>query len=197
MFSGSNGLNGLVAQLRTFMSAEHNEQGGHANVTADTLALVGLPVGIVTNIAYSAARYTTDNPSRRWKVDAVDFNYLAYLLVGQLAVIWFSVAGSSFPDGSVSALRIALPELNLMPQYYNDGGGVTTTSLSFGNAELSDATSNAGGFVVAQFTSVGGSGLQVNIQRNNFGVFDGVDCDYKGFCVAAITPGNKVWTTYS
>src|SRR4051812_14388542 len=76
-----------LQRLQTAITAgwgqEHNPDGSHGDVVADSLDLQGAAVGEWVDLPYSAARFDTDG-SGVWTVDATDVNYLRMSRIGQI-----------------------------------------------------------------------------------------------------------------
>ncbi len=101
------------AQLRGFSRQEHNTDGSHANITAETLSLQGAGVGEVVDLAYDSARYIQSGGTS-WTVSSGDQVYLRSSRIGQLIFIQFYVQ-TTVIVGTPSYLIIRLPEMHAIP----------------------------------------------------------------------------------
>lgn len=108
-----------VAQLTTAISAgwskQHNIDGTHSDITADSLTLNNKKVGEIVNLDFNPSRFTTSNGHSTWTVTQTSTSYLRYVQIGHLVTLQFAfpssvVAGS---PGNPTALKIAVPEFNL------------------------------------------------------------------------------------
>jgi hypothetical protein len=101
----------LQSQLSTWGSKEHNNDGTHANITAQNLTLQKGTVGVVTPLTFSATRFTSSTGT--WAVAAA--TTLQYTRVGQLAFVQFIVNTSALSGSTSLILTIQVPELHGLP----------------------------------------------------------------------------------
>lgn len=100
----------LVSSLVSWTTTEHNGDGTHTAITAESLSLQGALVGELTDLPFSATRYTASGGGA-WVVAAVDQLYLRASRLGQLALVQFNLETTDTTGAAASDLVIRLPEL--------------------------------------------------------------------------------------
>lgn len=132
--------------LRVLFDQEHNPDGTHGDVVADTITLQGASMGVFTDLPYDAARFETDlGAGSIWTVDATDVDHLRFTRLGELCFVQFHILDSQITIGTASSLLIKLPELQAHP--LRDSSG-----FSFqigGSLEWEDADGTGVGVVAA------------------------------------------------
>ena len=113
-------LESLVASLRGFLGSEHNDDGTHGDVTAESVTLQGATVGTLDSIAHDSARYFAEG-SAVWTVGAADQIYFRSSRIGQLVFVQFSLETTAITVDTSGSLFIRLPEFHAIPS--RDSGG--------------------------------------------------------------------------
>lgn len=113
-------LESLVATLRGFLGLEHNDDGTHGDVTADSLTLQGATVGTFDAIAHDSTRFFAEG-SAVWTVAAGDQVFFRASRIGQLVFVQFSFESTAITVDTSGSLFIRLPEFHAIPS--RDSGG--------------------------------------------------------------------------
>jgi len=114
-------LDQLLPKLRQYLYSEHDADGAHTDVTADSVSLQGAKAGEVIDLPYDAARYYT-NSSSVWTVSSANQIVLRYTRIGQLVVLNFVLDGTIIATDTPSdGLHIRLPELHAIPARSTSG----------------------------------------------------------------------------
>jgi hypothetical protein len=104
----------LVASLNGWSRTEHNGDGSHSDISADSVTLQGAPVGTLIDLPYDATRFFAE-PSAVWTVQAGDLDYLKATRIGQIVTVWFRVQNTAITVDAAQDLQIRLPELHAIP----------------------------------------------------------------------------------
>lgn len=105
----------LTASLKANILAEHNEDGTHGDVVADSLTLGGASMGEWINIPYDSARYVSGG-SGTWTVDEADQLILRYTRIRDIAIVHFALQNTVIStDTPTDGLLIKFPELHVVP----------------------------------------------------------------------------------
>lgn len=107
-------LDNLTTSLTAYLDAQHNQDGTHGDVTADTLELQGAQVGVWFDLPYSAARFQASVGGSVWTVTAANQVYLKAMRIGQLAHVMFQLNASTITVGA-TGLLLWLPEFTCLP----------------------------------------------------------------------------------
>jgi hypothetical protein len=107
-------LDQLVGAIKGWWSPEHNDDGSHGDVNADSLTLQDGRVGELTDIAFDASRFFAEGASV-WTVQSADQSYLRYSRIGQLAFVQFNLQGTGITVDTSGSLFVRLPELHALP----------------------------------------------------------------------------------
>lgn len=113
-------LETMSTSISAFLTNEHNEDGSHGDVTADSLSLQGATVGTIDTLAYDSARFLAEG-SAVWTVDAGDLVYLRASRIGQLVFVQFALQTTVITVDTSESLFIRLPEFAAIPM--RDSGG--------------------------------------------------------------------------
>jgi hypothetical protein len=157
------------ANLNQYIYREHDENGKHTDVTADSVSLQGANIGEVVDLPYSSVRYTTGG-SGTWTVEQTDQSFLRYVRVGQMVVLNFALGNTVISvDTPTDDLIINLPEFQAITGKATSGGiylaanGVAsyanTTEAVTGFCRAYVEAVNVAGFM--PYTRVGLYGMQV------------------------------------
>lgn len=103
----------LFAAVRGFFFSEHNEDGTHSAVVADSVELQGATVGTLTDVAYDASRFFASGASV-WTVSSDDQVYFKYSRIGQLVHVAFAFQTMAITVDTSASLYMRLPELHAM-----------------------------------------------------------------------------------
>ena len=173
-------LQSLVTQLNAWASAEHNNDGSHAAITAESIQLdpnvttqpVPAPtnqVGQLINLPYGQTRFVTiGTPSTDWTVTNNDMYQLAAIQVGQLVCVQFALFNTVLSSGLFSNLGINVPEFQA--QLITTPNGLTACPPTGGGFWI-DFQHNTNGLLVTQVdgAQAGSSAPQTTIGMNCFG----------------------------
>lgn len=137
-------VNQLESQLRALLDREHNEDGTHSDITADSLTLHTGEVGEVTELAWTAGRFAAAFTAGTWDITSTSskMKYLRVSQVGRIAFASFRIEGTVIATDSVEELWIRLPELHAMPAA--NAAGVATSFTGGVCYWLDGATSDLG-----------------------------------------------------
>lgn len=111
-----------VRNLRTFLSKEHNDDGTHADVTAESITLQGAAVGEVVNLPFDASRFTA--LAATWTVGSGDVKYFRASRVGQLVTLEFNIRHTAITVDTPDQLYINIPEFHAIPAVDEDEGDI-------------------------------------------------------------------------
>lgn len=150
----------LVAWLNGWTRIEHNEDGTHSDVTAESLTLQGGRVGEVTSLPYDSARFDTGD-SAVWTVASSSFDYLLYSRVGQIVTLWFSLSDTEITSSSAGQLLIKIPELYRLKFANGKPVGMAT----MGHCEWRDSVDNAG--IATVFPLASSQGMILELDRRD------------------------------
>jgi hypothetical protein len=115
----------LSGQVGKFAETEHNEDGTHGDITADSVQLQGAAVGEVVDLAHDTARYHVSGGTS-WTVSAAsggtpsDQVYLRFSRIGQVVFLQFYIQTSEIV-GTPDFLIINIPELHAIPTRHSLG----------------------------------------------------------------------------
>jgi hypothetical protein len=148
-------LDALVAKLNVWLAQEHNDQGGHTRITADSLLVDGraevetlrvggpvyergraAPVGTWTDVPYSPGNFTA--PGGSWGVEATDLNVYRAALVGTTMFFHLTMSGADV-TGAPGELWVALPPGIAVGHYvaglfaFDDAGSGRASGLYYAN----------------------------------------------------------------
>jgi len=98
----------LTSSLQGVWAAEHNLDGSHGAVTAESIDLRGAQVGGWVDLPYSATRFQTQGIGV-WTVTATNQAYLKAMRIGEAVWVMFQIEGSTITIDT-SSLLIWLPE---------------------------------------------------------------------------------------
>lgn len=108
-------LQQLTSAINIGWNQEHNSDGSHGDVVADSLDLQGGAVGEVVDLPFDAARYKVYGAGV-WTVTAANQISLRYIRCGQIVVVQFMIADSVLSGtDAVDDIVIQLPELHALP----------------------------------------------------------------------------------
>ena len=137
-------LDNTTAHITGFLRQEHNADGSHADVTANSLSLGGAPVGEWVDIPYAAARYTTVDAAV-WTVQEADVQYLKVARVGSIAFVCFRVVNTAITvDTATNGLYIFLQQLNTFPRSTNFSDPTLSPPFGIGMIEWSRNNGGSG-----------------------------------------------------
>jgi hypothetical protein len=156
----------LVAALSAWAGVEHNEDGTHGDVTADTISIHDAILGEPVNLPYSSARFFTSS-SAVWTVDEADVVYLRATRLGQLVLVQFNLTTTGLTVDTSDSLFIRLPELHAIP---NIVGGSPAYQIG-GILDWQDVTNatNGTGLVSAQAQTFAGTVPSTVLQLDRVG----------------------------
>jgi len=105
----------LIAGLSSFLLEEHEEDGTHGDITAESIESPAIslspgalaPIGTWTPVIRTAAHFTSDSGS--WTVDP-DNAYVRYTKIGQTIILNVFIPNTSEITGTPEFLRLDLPE---------------------------------------------------------------------------------------
>jgi hypothetical protein len=106
-------ISSLCGQVSKFAEQQHNADGTHGAVTADSVQLQGALAGEVIDLPFDAARYDRIGGTS-WTVSSGDQIYLRYTRIGQLVFLNFNIS-TSVIVGTPDTLVIRIPELHAIP----------------------------------------------------------------------------------
>lgn len=136
-------LESMASGIKTGWGQQHNADGSHGDIIADTMKLQGAFAGEVVNLPYDAARYQTYGSDALWNVDETDQVTLRYTRIGQLVVVQFDIQNSTLTGtDSPDDIVIRIPEFHALPK--GDGGTFMSSGngyASFGAVTFTTATS--------------------------------------------------------
>jgi hypothetical protein len=108
-------LSRLQSTINNAWEIEHNADGSHGDVTADSLTLNGLKVGELQNLPYDSARYVSGG-SGTWTVAEANQVRLAWAQIGRLAFVTLVLDQTIVSvDTPTNGLLIKLPEIHITP----------------------------------------------------------------------------------
>lgn len=113
-------LDNVTASMRAFLTAEHNDDGSHGDITASSLTLQGASVGTIDELAYDSARFFCEGLGT-WTVGSDDLTYLRASRIGQLVFVQFNIQTTVITTDTPESLFIRLPEFHAIPK--RDSGG--------------------------------------------------------------------------
>lgn len=134
-------IQSMADSVNALWEEEHNVDGGHSNVTADSLTLQQATVGTIHNLEWDAARFFTGSASV-WTVEVGDWRYFRFTRIGQMIAFQFYISGTTITVDTASDLIIRLPEWHAMAHPYT--GAVSTDQLA-GTVEWQDVTNSRAG----------------------------------------------------
>lgn len=132
---------------RAFLDQEHNADGSHKDVVADSVTLQGAVVGELIDLPFDARRFSAYGANCTWTVDSTDQIALRASRIGQLVFVQFrfdgtALAGVDTPD----SLEITLPEFHMLPAI----SGATPAALTGGSLLWSDSAAGTNGIGLVQ-----------------------------------------------
>ena len=139
-------LENLSAAITGWVTKEHNLDGTHGDMTADSLNLQGGPTGEVVNVPKSDLLFSNSGAGT-WTVSDTDFQYFRYVRVGQLLYVHFHIIASSLSSATTS-LYITLPGFYLYPEV--NGNGTFFQNFSMDWTEPTATTSGVGVINITQ-----------------------------------------------
>lgn len=156
----------LAAALIGWTGAEHNNDGTHSDITADTISIHDAVIGEPVNLPYSSARFFTSS-SGVWTVAEADVVYLRATRIGQLVFVQFNLTTTGLATDTADSLYIRLPELHALP---NIVGGSPAYQVSgvLDWQDVSNAT-NGTGLVSAQAQTFAGTVPSTVLQLDRVG----------------------------
>lgn len=155
-------LSGDLADLRASV--------GQLNVASSHVLSVG-------DLAWSSTRFQKLGGGT-WTVEQGDMDYLRYVVVGQLVIVFWRVETTAIAGADLDQLYIDLPEFISLPE--PRGGGPT---YGGGTLQWSDPANSDNGIGIA---SVSGYGAQFGVPARTQINLDKVD-------VTATTPTTRPW----
>jgi hypothetical protein len=182
--SVANELDSLVGQSNIF-DQQHNDDGSHRDVVADSVSLQGARAGEITSLAYDVARYSTSGGGT-WTVASADQAYLRYSRLGQIVFLQFYLQQTEISVDTPDYLVINVPELHALPT--RQASGFPASQVG-GTCEYSDiANSRAGlGTVAALAENFSGSVPTTSIYLARFSETD------DGAIVDTYLPVQRQW----
>jgi hypothetical protein len=185
-------LENIVSKVKGFFSAEHNDDGTHGDITADSVTLHGGQVGELIDLPFNATRYLTDS-SAVWTVSSDDQVYLRYSQIGRMAWVEFWLQTTVTTVDVADSLLIRLPELHPLRAMVEAGVtfGAQHTCGSFQWADLEHSTAGMG-YVIAQTINSGGyQAAVVRLVKNDAATF-AVANNYmvRGFAIFPLNTDN-------
>ena len=133
-------LDNLNGQLSAFAEQEHNEDGSHGAITADSVTVQGAAMGEVVDLAHDQARYEV-NGGTSWTVASEDQVYLRFSRIAQTVFLQFFIQ-TSVVVGDPDFLIINLPELHAIPTRHSLGNPASQVA---GICEWNDVTAGTTG----------------------------------------------------
>lgn len=110
-------LEKFSSKLQGLWKAEHNEDGSHGVIKADSIVVNGFPMEDVVDVPFNSNTYRTyveDAFGIYWTVTSTNQNVLRYYCVGRLAFVEFHVRTTTLSGGNVATLYINIPNLKPM-----------------------------------------------------------------------------------
>jgi len=107
-------LGDIPVGLRAWLDKEHNTDGTHADVTAESLTLQGALVGAREILPFDTARFSSG--AGTWTITAAQTIVFEVSRVGRLACVSFVCDGSTLTVATTTQFNIALPELHALPR---------------------------------------------------------------------------------
>lgn len=160
-----------LSKQRGMFALEHNEDGTHNAITANSIELQGGAVGEVVDLAHDAARYSVSGGTS-WTVAAEDQVYLRYSRLGQVVFLQFFLQ-TTVVAGTPGFLVIEVPELHAIPSRSSTGNPAIQAG---GFGEWSDITNGRDGIMSITPVATNFSGAipttSIFIQRYATNAFD-------------------------
>lgn len=147
----------LKSTVNTIWDIEHNTDGTHGDMSADSLSLQEARVGEIVELPYDSGRYTSVGGT--WTVGSDDQIYLRYSRLGQLVFVEFSLYGTVIAAATPDELIIRVAELAPLRTKTEDSPSDTGTTHVVGSLFYQDniVPANKGsGIVVASTQNIGG-----------------------------------------
>jgi len=150
-------LDGLVAKLNAYLSQQHNAQGGHTAITADSVTVTGAvtaprayldrifqfrrpaALGEWTTVPYAATHFATVGAGTSWGVDAADILTHRYTLIGH-TLHYSVVLTNTDVTGAPTELLIQVPSGLTVGAYFaavclcNQAGAGNTPAIVYAPA---------------------------------------------------------------
>lgn len=107
-------LDGLAAVYNGLLDEQHNDDGSHSDITADTVEANSFLVrGDMANLGewFSPGfktTYFTGNNSMTWTVARADVQVFKYTIIGTTMIVAFTILGSTVAGTPSTALQISL-----------------------------------------------------------------------------------------
>ena len=139
----------FTSSLQGYLDAQHNNDGSHGAVTADSIDLQGAQVGVWFDLPYTASRFQSSAGASVWTVTAANLVYLKAMRIGQLVHVVFQIDASAITVAP-TGLFIWLPEFTCLPVGRQaavstpyTGGVATWANVAAGTAGLTSVTAYA------------------------------------------------------
>lgn len=164
-------LERIAIAVNSGWSKEHNPDGTHAAVTADTLSLQGALVGVPVDLPYDATRYRPYGAGL-WTVGSTDHIYLRYARIGQLAWVEFWLQETAL-DTINEELYIRLPELHPLRAQVDAGAafGANHTCGVFNWVDIAAGTEGMGFLVSVTVNTNGFQTAQLHLVKSDYANF--------------------------
>lgn len=104
----------LTGKLRGLWLSQHNEDGSHGTVVADSIVVNGFPMEDVVDIPYSSQTFRTyaeDSFGIYWTVTAANQYLLRYCCIGRMAFVQFYISDTTVSAGNPFQLALWIPKL--------------------------------------------------------------------------------------
>lgn len=118
----SDQLETMTTSITAGWEKEHNSDGSHHALSADTIKIGGVPLGVPTDLVLNQSRFFTGNPAVFTPFAAGA--WMRYVQNGSLVNLYFNIGGTFVyaPGAEPLNLFVELPEFNLslvptLPKY--------------------------------------------------------------------------------
>lgn len=158
----------VLAKVGGLLESQHNDDGSHGDVVAESVSLQGAKVGELISLPYDARRFATYGANCTWTVDEADQIALRASRIGQLVFVQFRyettvLAGVDTPD----SLEITLPEFHMLPAI----SGTSPAALTGGSLLWQDVAAGTNGIGLVQAIAYNFSGTipatSISLLRQN------------------------------
>lgn len=104
----------LFPRLNRWALEEHHDDGTHGDVVADSLTLGGGLVGEFVQLPFAKSRYLGLGGGT-WTVAEANQLVLGYARAKAIAMVAFTIRGTTIATATCQSLNISLPELQIFP----------------------------------------------------------------------------------